>query len=210
MSLSFGKTAIYLITKGETCVENFDRTSAEILEIIRIAVEEGVTLVQLREKSLPGKFLFDLAVEAADLTRGSATRLLVNDRADVALAAGANGVHLTASSLSVKVIRETFPRDFIIGVSTHSLKAAEKAAAEGADFAVFGPVFESPGKGEPHGLNKLSEVCARLRPFPVLGLGGIDESNYSAVLEAGASGFAAIRYLNDTKRLRTISARLQR
>lgn len=210
MSVSFDRPAIYLITKGEACAENFERSSAEILEIIRVAVEEEISLIQIREKQLSERSLFELAAAAADLTRGSATRLMVNDRADVALAAGADGVHLTARSLSARVIRETFGQDFIIGVSTHSLEAAETAGAEGADFAVFGPVFESPGKGEPRGLSKLSEVCAHLRGFPLIGLGGIDESNYESVLEAGASGFASIRCLNGPENLRLVSAKLRR
>ena len=210
MSLKTDEPIIYLITKGEATPENFDRTSREIVDIIRVAVERRVSLIQLREKHLSARLLFELAVEAAKIIRGASTRLLVNDRADIALAAKANGVHLAANSLPVKTIRCNFPSDFIVGASTHTLEAARSAADNGADFVVFGPVFETPGKDEPSGLERLAEVCGNLHPFPVIGLGGIDESNYSTVLQAGASGFAAIRFLNDPEKLHTVCRDLRK
>src|SRR5439155_18063523 len=99
-------------------------------------------------KELPTRMLFKLALLAVQAAQGSETRILINDRSDVALAAGADGVHLTANSLSPRTIRENFPSNFIIGASTHSLAEARTAAEDGANFAVFGPVFESPRKGE--------------------------------------------------------------
>ena len=201
---------IYLITKGEARPENFQQTSREILDIVRAAVDERVSLIQIREKQLGGKLLFELATEAARITIGSSTRLLVNDRADVAAAAKADGVHLASNSLPVSVVRASFGRDLIIGVSTHSIEDVRLAAEQGADFAVFGPVFETPAKGESQGLTKLAEVCRASPGFPVLGLGGIDETNYASVLDAGASGFAAIRALNDPGRLSTICRDLRK
>ncbi len=202
---------IYLITKGEATVANFDQKNREILDVIRLAVEEKVSLVQIREKKLPARLLFDLTVSAANVTRGSATRLLVNDWALVALGAGADGVHFSASAQQAKNIRDSFAnaKDFIIGVSTHTVESALRASREGADFAVFGPVFETPGKDSQQGIEKLSEVCERLRPFPVLALGGIDEGNIASVLAAGAAGFAAIRSLNDPASLRSICRKLR-
>jgi thiamine-phosphate diphosphorylase len=193
---------IYLITKGEASIENFVDTRGEVLDIVRLAIEESVSLVQIREKALPARLLFELTRDAARITRGSATRLLVNDRADVAQAAGADGVHLTASSLPANVIRERFPKNFIISVSTHSVAAAAEASGD-ADFVVFGPVLETPGKTA-QGITALSEVCDRLRPFPVLAIGGMDEANIRSILDAGAAGFAAIRRLNDPESLRSI------
>jgi len=210
VSLNLEKPAICLITKGEATVSNFGEKRREILDIIRVAVEEKVTLIQLREKKLTARLLFELTVDAAAITRGTATRLLVNDRADIALAAKADGVHLASNSLSTDVIRRHFPEDFIIGVSTHSLEAVELAAKMRADFAVFGPVFDTPGKGQPKGIAILAEVCDALRPFPVLGLGGLDESNVSSVLDVGAAGFAAIRSLNDAGSLRSICRKLKK
>jgi thiamine-phosphate pyrophosphorylase len=175
-----------------------------IIDIIRRAVSEGVTLVQLREKQLTARQLFELAVDAAAVTRGTATRLLVNDRFDIAIAAGADGVHLPSDSLPVAVVRDKIGPDMIIGVSTHSSLGAVAAAKQGADFAVFGPVFDTPGKGQATGIDVLAEVCREVGSFPVVGLGGIDQTNFRSVIDAGAAGFAAIRSLNDPDSLRTI------
>jgi len=176
-----------------------------ILDIVSIAVNEKVPLIQIREKKISAKSLFELTSTVANFTRGSATRLLVNDRADIALAAGADGVHLAANYLPVDVIRRNFPDNFIIGISTHSIEELVNASENGADFALFGPVFATPGKSEPHGVAKLSEVCDLMAPFPVIGIGGIDEFNYRLALDAGASGVASIRSLNDPDSLRKFS-----
>ncbi len=210
MSLRFEEPIIYLITEGRATDLNFEDTKRLILYTVRTAVAEKISLIQIREKQLSAKRLFELVVTAAEITRESATRLLVNDRADIALAAGADGVHLAANSLPVAVIRQNFPKDFIIGVSTHTLEATTKAEKEGAGLAVFAPVFDTPGKGNPQGLVVLSRVCEKLRPFPVVGLGGIDESDCESVIAAGASGIAAIRSLNDNESIRSIARKLRR
>ena len=194
---------VCLISAGEATDRNFNEQSADILETIERAVAARLAFVQIREKRLPARLLLRLVGEASLLTRNSATRLLVNDRADVALAAGADGVHLTARSMPAAVVRAAFPPGFVIGVSTHSLAEARTARAEKADFAFLSPIFASPGKGAPLGLEALREAQESLRPFPVLGLGGVDESNYRAVLEA-ASGFAAIRFLRSAENLRKL------
>ena len=189
---------IYLITKGEATAENFAEKRKEILERFRVAVESRVSLVQLREKQLPARLVYELAVDAAAITRGTKTRLLVNDRADIAAASGADGVQLTSRSLSTAVVRKAFGSEMIVGVSTHSMNEIKEAAAEGADFAVFGPVFETPGKSEPKCLSTLREACEAVGPFPVIGIGGIDGEKFESVLDAGASGIAAIRWLNES------------
>lgn len=204
MSLFSNEPTIYLITKGEATDSNFAAARVEILDTVRLAVDEKVSLIQIREKKLSAKRLFELTRDAAEITSGSATRLLVNDRADIALAAKADGVHLAANSLPADVIRKNFPAEFIIGVSAHALDAVENAMKCGADFAVYGPIFETAGKGEPKGLAMLTEVCAKVRPFPVLGLGGMDDLNCESVIAAGASGIAAIRSLNDAVSLRAM------
>lgn len=188
---------IYLITKGEATSENFAKKKGEILEIISHSITSGVTHIQIREKKLSARLLFELAEAAAKITFNGETRLLINGRADIALAAGADGVHLPADSLSPHAVRNAFPKDFLIGVSTHSLEAAESAKTQNADFVTYGPVFASPGKGTPKGIAGLASVCGRLAGFPVVALGGIDESNCQNALDAGAAGFAAIRFLND-------------
>lgn len=195
---------IYLITEGKAIPQNFFKKKTQILELIKLAVLAKVSLIQLREKSLPARLVFELALEAVKITKNSQTKILINDRADIAFAANADGVHLTSNSIPVKEIRRNFPNDFVIGVSTHTIKEAVNAKKEGADFVTFSPVFETPSKkkyGAPQGLEKLREVCNALKNFPVIALGGINSMNYKQVLENGASGFAAIRFLNDEKNL---------
>ena len=163
--------------------------------MVSAAVNAGITLIQLREKDLHARVLFELTKDAVTLTHGSATRLVINDRADIAKAAGADGVHLTSQSLPARVVRRTFGDDFIIGVSTHSLAEARTARAGAADFVVFGPVFETDSKrtyGKPLGLNELEEVSRELSPFPVIALGGVTVHNAELCLKAGAAGVAGI------------------
>jgi thiamine-phosphate pyrophosphorylase len=203
------KPLIYLITKGDMTAANYAERKKETLKIIEIAAESEIALIQIREKLLTAKLLFELTSEAARITKNSKTLLLVNDRADIALAAGANGVHLTSCSLSTEIIRRNFPKNFIIGVSAHSLENVREAKRQKADFAVFSPVFSTPNKSEPIGLETLRDVCETVKPFPVLALGGIDETNYKSVLEA-ADGFAAIRFLNEAETLRKLAGEISR
>ncbi len=193
-----------MITEGKAVAENFDAERAKLLEIIKIASENEISLVQIREKKLSAKLIFQLASEAAKILKKSNTKLLVNDRADIALAAEADGVHLTENSLSAAVIRRAFPKTFIIGVSVHSLAAAKRAKSQNADFVTFSPIFDSPHKGKPKGLENLRLICEKLEDFPAIALGGVDENNYKSVLETGAGGFAAIRFLNNAGNLRKL------
>jgi thiamine-phosphate pyrophosphorylase len=165
------------------------------LSWVEAAVAAEISLVQLREKSLSARVLYELAMRAAATTRGSKTQLLVNDRFDIARAAGADGVQLTTSSLPAKVVRSICGDDFLIGVSTHSVEEALNARSDGAGFIVFGPVFDTESKrafGEPQGLRKLTEVTKALAGFPVIAIGGIDLDNAAGCFRAGASGIAAI------------------
>jgi thiamine-phosphate pyrophosphorylase len=208
-------TLLYLITSGATTrattpsSEEFER----LLALTAAAVAARIPLIQLREKNLSARTLYELAAQAARLTARSDTRLLVNDRADIARAAGADGVHLTTRSLEVGVVRRAFGEDFLIGVSAHSLAEAGSAERAGADFATFGPVFDTPSKrayGQPAGLNALNEAAHALAPFPLLALGGITLENARDALRAGARGLAAIRLFNDDHALQEIVERLRR
>ena len=193
---------IYPITSGAT------RTPEDILALVEAAVAAKVPLFQIREKTLSARVLYEITERAVEITRGSDTRLLVNDRSDIARAAGADGVHLTAQSLRVDVVRKIYGPEFLIGVSTHALDEARAAQVGGADFVVFGPVFETESKrefGEPQGLKRLEQVTRELRGFPVVAIGGITLENVRACFEAGASGVAAIRLLNDTERMVSIA-----
>jgi thiamine-phosphate pyrophosphorylase len=150
---------------------------------------------------LSARVLYELARKAAAISNGSTTRLLVNDRFDIARAAGADGVHLTTRSLPTNVVRSICGENFLIGVSTHSVETALDARAGGADFVVFGPVFETPSKqiyGEPQGLEKLRGVTGALHGFPVLAIGGITLENAGDCFRAGASGIAAITLFQNT------------
>lgn len=183
--------------------EDFQNT----LALVSASVKAHVSLIQLREKNLAPKMLYELTARSAAITRGTGTRLLINDRADIAHAARADGVHLTTRSIEAGVIRRTFGPDFLIGVSTHTLSEARAAQDGGADFAVFGPVFDTPSKrafGTPLGLEKLREAVESLSPFPLLALGGITLDNAMETLRAGASGVAAIRLFNDPQNLNVI------
>lgn len=198
----FPEKTIYLITDGTITPENFTEKKNGLRRLLQTAVAHKINLIQLREKQIPARLVFELTAEAVKIAQNTATRILVNERADIALAAGAAGVQLTAQAIPADVVRRSFPKDFIIGVSTHTLAEAEAARRHKADFAVFGPVFATPSKtawGEPQGLEKLGRVCSELSPFPVIAVGGIDETNYPQVFAAGARGFAAIRFLNDAQ-----------
>jgi thiamine-phosphate pyrophosphorylase len=174
-----------------------DRRALEpkpLLPWVQEAIRVGVDLVQIREKDLPTRDLLELVTAAVDAARGTATHLVVNDRLDVALAAGAAGVHLGTQSLPARVVRELVPRDFLVGVSCHSLAETLGAEAGGADYVVLGPIFATPSKlpyGSPLGLAKLREVSAQVK-IPVLALGGITVERARACLEAGAAGIAGI------------------
>jgi len=200
MPLNLLLPIIYPITSGTATVQ-------QILQLVEAGVAARVPLFQIREKTLSGRALYELTARAVEITRGSDTRLLVNDRSDIARAAGADGVHLTAQSLPAAILRATYGPDFLIGVSTHSLDEARAAQAGGADFVVFGPVFETESKrefGEPQRLNKLEHVTSELRDFPVVAIGGITLDNVRACFDAGARGVAAIRLLNDAERMSSI------
>jgi len=183
-----------------------------VLALVRAAARARVSLIQLREKNLPARLLYELSTACAQLTRGTQTRLLVNDRADIARAAGADGVHLTTRSVEAAIIRRAFGEGFLIGVSTHSLAEARAARDSGADFAVFGPIFDTPSKrahGQPLGLEKLREASRALSPFPLIAIGGIARENVSEALRAGASGIAAIRLFGDTHNLARVVGAIQ-
>jgi thiamine-phosphate pyrophosphorylase len=163
--------------------------------VIGAALAGGVRAVQLRERDLTTRALLALAHDLRTLTAARAALLLINDRIDVALACEADGVHLPGNSFAVADARALLGPERLIGVSTHGAEEVAAAAAAGADFAVFGPVFETPSKrdfGPPRGLDELGAACAGTR-MPVLAIGGIDAKTAAAVRARGAAGVAVIR-----------------
>lgn len=188
--------------------QNFSEEKLRILNTIKLAIEAKIDLIQIREKHIPARLVFDLVSDAAKIAKNSSSQILVNDRADIAIAANADGVHLTARSIPAFEIKSFFPINFVIGVSAHNIDEARTAQQAGADFITFSPIFETPSKeryGVPQGLEKLREVCEELNDFSVIALGGIDRNNISQVLECGAIGIAAIRFLNSESTLRNLN-----
>jgi thiamine-phosphate pyrophosphorylase len=165
-----------------------DRRQGDILSSVNAAVRDGVEIIQIREKDLDARPLFELVCRVRDAAAGSGTKVLVNDRLDVALAAGIDGVHLPGHGLPTAKAR---PLVKTLGRSIHSIEEGLQAARDGADFVVFGPIFESPGK-KPVGIDALRAMTALVK-IPVLAIGGITHENTPSVLEAGAAGIAAIR-----------------
>jgi thiamine-phosphate pyrophosphorylase len=168
-----------------------DRSLANVVEA---ALRGGARLVQLREKDLDSGPLLALARELRELTRRFDARLLVNDRIEVALAAEADGVVLPARSFATDDARSLLGAERWIGRSTHSAEEARRAAAEGADFALFGPVFATPAKaafGEPQGLERLGDAART--GIPIYAVGGITSENAASCRAAGAHGVAVIR-----------------
>lgn len=184
-------------------------------EPIRRAIAAGVDWIQIREKDLDSRSLIALVRFAVAEARSTPTRILVNGRLDVALAAGAAGVHLGEQSLPVVRVaewrRSTGHVDFRIGVSCHSLEAAREAERGGADYVFFGPVFATPSKtafGPPQGIERLREVCAAVE-IPVLAIGGVSAENAPACLDVSAAGIAAIRLFQDVKNSEEIAVSIR-
>ncbi len=161
------------------------RATPDILSCIRSSKAD---YIQIREKDLPTRKLLHLTASAIEAAPNA--RILVNDRIDVALAAGAHGAHLRSDSVAPQLWRPHVPRGFLLAVSCHTIEDVRRAQA--ADFLVFGPVFSSPGKGPPQGLPSLREAV-ECSSIPVFALGGITEENAPLCIALGAAGIAAIR-----------------
>ena len=179
---------LYLITDRNQ-VKNQD-----LMPALEAALQGGVRAMQLREKDLSDRQVYELGCRLRALTRRYGAKLFINDRADIAVAVEADGVHLTQTGYSAKEARSIIGDTGIIGVSTHSLKEAEIAENARADFITLGPVFETPSKmgyGPPLGITALRETALKVR-IPVFAIGGMKKENVSSVLEGGAQGIALI------------------
>lgn len=195
---SAAKTVLCYVTDRRTLPAAQPRSAtAALVETAARIASLGVDWIEVREKDLSGGLLLQLASEICQLATWA--RILVNDRLDVALAAGAGGVHLSGDGLPLTALRGWLggarAGSFLIGKSCHSLEEARAAETDGADYIFFGPVFATPSKlayGPPQGINRLATVCRTLR-IPVIAIGGITPENASECIVAGAQGLAAIR-----------------
>ena len=191
-----------------------DRRSleGELLQSVEKYFQAGVDYLQIREKDLTDRALFELTRSVMALPNPAGTKVLVNERTDIALAAGAAGVHLPSDSLGPGDVRKIAPPGFAVAVSTHTLEEVREAERAGADFAVFGPVFAPASKaawGPPQGLGAL-QSARRAVSMPLLALGGVTIDNAAACVEQGAAGIAAISLFQRETDLERIAAQLRR
>jgi thiamine-phosphate pyrophosphorylase len=180
--------SLYLVT------DRHQTGGRPLQEVLSAALRAGVRAVQLREKDLPTRSLLALARELTTLARSHGARMLVNDRADVCLAAGSDGTHLPAAGLHPTAARQLLGPDRLIGVSAHSADEAARAETDGADFIVLGPIFETSSKrafGAPVGLGELERARMRCR-IPLFGIGGVTAPRVREVVQAGAHGVAVV------------------
>lgn len=194
MSVDF---RLYLITDRKVATQTLPAA-------VRHALEGGVRAVQLREKDLPVREFIPLAEDLRAVTREFGAKLFINDRIDVAMTVGADGVHLGRQSLPPEAARKVVGDNVMIGVSTHSVVEAKEAEEGGADLITIGPVFETPSKaryGPPVGLEMLRAVCQAVS-IPVFALGGIKGRNIGHVLWARADGVGMISGILGTDDIR--------
>jgi thiamine-phosphate pyrophosphorylase len=166
-----------------------------LLFTIQAAIRSGIDLIQIREKDLDTRSWLELVQSAAALACPSGSRVVVNDRLDVARATGARGVHLSGQSMPAEAVRRAVPPDFWIGVSCHSAEEVWVAESAGADYALLGPIFGTESKriyGPPLGLGVLERAARGARRLPVLALGGITVERAAECIAAGAAGIAGI------------------
>jgi len=162
-----------------------------LANLVAGAADAGIDLVQARENDLPALGMIRLVRRFLDIVRGTKTRIVVSDRLDVALAAGAHGVHLKDGPVAIERVRAAAPAGFLIGQSIHS---PERAADASADYLVFGTVFSTPSKPEAHDLAGLAGLRAAVRQarVPVLAIGGVKLTHLAGVAGTGAAGIAAV------------------
>ena len=218
---------LYYITDRAQFPGSEAQRRSRLLEKIAEASRAGVDFIQLREKDLCAGDLESLARDAVAVLQSNSklearnSKLLINHRADIALAAGADGVHLRSDDISAAdarvVLSRNRKRETLVGVSCHSARDVALAESQGADFAVFAPVFEKSGHPGA-GLDALRQACARAAPpnpkveagvvhsMPVLALGGVTLENARACRQAGAAGIAAIRLFQENDVARAVAA----
>ena len=209
------------VTDRRTLAASEGGANAELSRKIFDAIAADVDWVQVREKDMAAAELLGLVQKAlrgggGGRLQGAQKKIMVNDRLDVAIAASASGVHLGRESAPVREVvrwcrKGNAPREFMVGVSCHSVTEARDAESAGASYVIFGPIFDTPSKrafGEPVGIAQLALACAALK-IPVLAIGGIDVRNARECLRAGAAGIAAIRMFQDSRNADELKNRIE-
>ena len=179
---------LYLLT------DRHNTSQRPLTSVISQAAEAGVRLIQIREKDLDTRQTIELIQTLKPLITQYQGKVLLNDRVDLAIALDADGVHLRSDSLPLPLARRMMGNDKLIGISTHSVRDAQKAEDEGADFVVLGPIYDTPSKrihGSPLGLDTLEAACQACR-IPIFAIGGMKPEHVHDVMSSGAYGIAVI------------------
>jgi thiamine-phosphate pyrophosphorylase len=186
--LNSGDLLLYL------CTDRLLALGRPLVQALEDAIAGGVTMVQLREKEASSREFYDMAREIQAVTRRYRVPLVINDRLDIALAVGAEGLHIGQSDLPLKEARRLAGKDMFIGISASTVEEAREAERSGADYLGIGAVYPTGSKtdaGDAIGLAVFAEVCASVK-IPAVGIGGLNASNAVAVMKAGAAGVAVI------------------
>jgi thiamine-phosphate pyrophosphorylase len=197
---------LYLVT------DRSQSRGRDLLWVLEQALDGGVKAIQLREKDLGGKELFDLAEKTRELCIRYDARFLINDRIDVALAVDADGVQVGSASIPIDTARKLLGPRKLLGASTHSLGEAQQAEQNGADFILFGPVYFTPSKavyGAPQGLAALKKIVEKI-PSPVYAIGGIKSENINDARATGVRGVALISAITNAENPKEATQRILR
>lgn len=195
---------VYLVADPEQCFGDF-------LPQVEDGLRGGVTMVQLRAKNFTDRGLYAMALSVQELCRRYEAAFLVNDRIDVALAVGADGVHLGVDDLPLEAARQLVPPSFVIGFSPDTNDLAARAKARGADYLGVGPVYDTTTKrdaGPKIGVELLAKRV-QLSGLPVIGIGGITAEDAASVIEAGACGVAVVSAILKAGDARMAASRLR-
>lgn len=198
---------LYLITDRKLVARH-----PSLVTAVEEALKGGVKAVQLREKELGARELLDMAYKMRYLTKRYNARLFINDRVDVAMAVGADGVHLGQESMPPSAAKKASKNGLIVGVSAHSPDEAKAAMNEGADFITFGPVYPTPSKmryGEPIGITALKDICPAIN-IPVFAIGGITPERLREVKDCGCYGAAVISAILSSDDIKKTAEKLMR
>jgi len=209
--MSLERPVICVVTRARGLRGSQEQSS--LLRRLAAAMQAGASMIQVRERHMDDRGLLSFVRELIGLSTGTTCKVVVNDRADIALAAGAHGVHLKSDSVSVADARRVMPAGALVGRSVHSAtEAAAVASAGGCDYLIFGTVYPSSSKAEDHpvaGVEALDRVARSVR-LPVIAIGGINAARASQVREAGAAGVAAISFFSEAPDIASAVQELRR